>query len=470
VRTHRRVPSVLLGVLITVIAILVVAVTPAAAFEGTNTITFDERDEGESITTQYDDEGIIFSGATPDEPPFVTWDEVSSTNPVLSGFPRFHGPIHGEFVLPGTSTAASVTGLALDVGFIDDPSSVTVTIETTSGTETLAANQFGFNHLETAAINITGFTVEEASYDEYGFEIDNVSFNPATPPPPQPPPPPPPPVTPPPPAPVANTYVALGDSYSSGQSNQPYISGTDTSTDQCHRSALAYPFDASLGLGFYSPHFSFHACSGATISALFAGYKHEPPQLSWLGSADALISLTIGGNDAHFADVIKSCLIFPDCEGRWKDKVNHAIAEMGRYAPNNSESLQRLYMIIAQDAPSAKVVVVGYPRFFPVDPPEHCISEVGPTINRAKMLWIDSEIKHMDQTIEGAVNAARSSYPQVVYAVGSYDAFTHHELCTSSPDMYGVKLSIHEKTREESFHPNINGHHAIAELVEKAYR
>lgn len=265
-------------------------------------------------------------------------------------------------------------------------------------------------------------------------------------------------------------YVALGDSYSSGQSNPPYLLGTDTDADQCHRSALAYAFDTSLNLGFYKPDFSFHACNGAAIKDFFHSYMHEPPQLSWLSGADALVTLTIGGNDASFAKVMASCVLGRGCERHWEKQINQAIFTMGYYSPSNHESLQRLYMIIAKDAPNAKIIVVGYPRFFPVRPPEHCISALGPTINKAKMLWINSEIKRMDTTIESSVDAAHRVYPHVVYAIGSYNAFVHHELCTASPDMYGVKISTSEKTRGESFHPNIYGHQALARLVEKAYR
>jgi hypothetical protein len=192
------------------VVLMLLPIAPAsAAFVGGQTLTFGDYGEGTPITTQYETEGIIFSGAIPDEPPFIAWDGVSDTNPVLSGAPRFHGPIHGEFVTPGTVLPTTVDGLAMDVGYIDDPGSVQLSVITTTGIETLTANELGFNHLETEASNITGFTVEEVGYDEAGFEIDNVSFTPGAPPAPPPPPPAPPPTpsTPPPappPAPTSN--------------------------------------------------------------------------------------------------------------------------------------------------------------------------------------------------------------------------------------------------------------------------
>jgi hypothetical protein len=178
----------------------------AASFVGSITLTFEGFGEGTAITDQYEAEGIIFSGANADEPPMIAWDDAASTNPVLSGDPLFHGPIHATFVVPGSAVPATVDGLAIDVGFINDPGSTTVSIFTTTGTETLIANEEGFDHLESSASNITGFSVEETSFEAEGFEIDNVTFTPpaasptptptSTPTPTPAPPPPPPPVNP----------------------------------------------------------------------------------------------------------------------------------------------------------------------------------------------------------------------------------------------------------------------------------
>jgi lysophospholipase L1-like esterase len=268
------------------------------------------------------------------------------------------------------------------------------------------------------------------------------------------------------PVPVSD-YVALGDSYSAGQGNPPYLAGTDTKRDQCHRSTFGYPFQTSLAVGFFTPQFIFRACSGAVISDFFHGRDGEPPQLSWLKQSDtvSLVTLTIGGNDAYFAEVMRTCVFVSACELIWKHKVDAAIATMGHYSPGNDESLQRLYMMIAKEAPKAKIVVLGYPRFFPVDPPLLCPSELGPVFGKAAMLWINSEIKHMDGVIRGAVMATKRSYPNVVYA-DAYNAFNGHEICTTRPDMYGVKLSLKSKYRAGSFHPNAAGQRALAAIVE----
>jgi peptidoglycan hydrolase-like protein with peptidoglycan-binding domain len=57
-------------------------------------------------------------------------------------------------------------------------------------------------------------------------------------------------------------YVALGDSYSSGEGLDPFLPGTDTLTDTCHRSTQAYSQYV-----FPKPSL-FEACSGQTEAAL----------------------------------------------------------------------------------------------------------------------------------------------------------------------------------------------------------
>ena len=80
--------------------------------------------EGDSVTNQFNSYGIDFSGQSP----FITDDGSSSTNPVISGSPLFQGTIVGTFVIPRTNTPTTVNEFSLDVGYINDPDSVTMTV------------------------------------------------------------------------------------------------------------------------------------------------------------------------------------------------------------------------------------------------------------------------------------------------------------------------------------------------------
>ena len=103
-------------------------------------------------------------------------------------------------------------------------------------------------------------------------------------------------------------YVALGDSYSSGEGNPPFFAGTDGPSDYCHRSPQAYSEVLGAHIGS-AP--LFYACSGAVTSDfLTTSDGTEPPQLTRPGvdSTADLLTMTIGGNDAGFSSVLKACI------------------------------------------------------------------------------------------------------------------------------------------------------------------
>ena len=84
--------------------------------------------------------------------------------------------------------------------------------------------------------------------------------------------------------------------------------GRTAPSDYCHRSPQAYSEVLGAFLGS-AP--LFYACSGAVTSDITSTSKDtEPPQLLAPGvdpSAD-LVTMTIGGNDAGFSDVLKTCI------------------------------------------------------------------------------------------------------------------------------------------------------------------
>src|SRR3954471_10757038 len=105
-------------------------------------------------------------------------------------------------------------------------------------------------------------------------------------------------------------YVALGDSYSSGEGNPPF----DAGSGQCHRSPAAWPRmiarqDPGIDMAAHI------ACSGATSTPLRRRHNGEPPQLRQLRDLDQpadLVTITIGGNDIGFGPVLADCFV-SDC-------------------------------------------------------------------------------------------------------------------------------------------------------------
>lgn len=146
---------------------------------------------------------------------------------------------------------------------------------------------------------------------------------------------------------AAGGYVALGDSYSSGVGAGSYDSGSG----DCRRTPKAYP---ALWAAANSPaSFDFVACSGAVTSDVLN------KQMGPLNSSTSLVSLTIGGNDAGFADVMTTCVL--QSEANCIARVNTAKAFVESTLPGRLDSV---YSQVRAKAPSANVVVLGYPRFY----------------------------------------------------------------------------------------------------------
>src|SRR5689334_24893642 len=92
------------------------------------------------------------------------------------------------------------------------------------------------------------------------------------------------------------SYVALGDSYSSGVGTRTYISdGTS-----CQRSTKAYPYLIAQARGYA---LNFQACSGATTATVTSN------QLGALSSTTKFVTMSVGGNDAGFSSVITECAL-----------------------------------------------------------------------------------------------------------------------------------------------------------------
>ena len=116
----------------------------------------------------------------------------------------------------------------------------------------------------------------------------------------------------------------MGDSYSSGEGASDYEPGTDfddrddawpfnddeEAHNRCHRSGDAYARILG-GNNAFAGGSTFVACSGSVISDLDnPNHKEtgEEPQTDALGEDVSLVTLTLGGNDLGFADVVEDCI------------------------------------------------------------------------------------------------------------------------------------------------------------------
>ena len=239
--------------------------------------------------------------------------------------------------------------------------------------------------------------------------------------------------------PPTNVYVALGDSYSSGEGNPPYEPGTDDEgiPDLCHRSMTAAygpHLDQALKLG----PIAFKACSGAVTNDIFAASANnptEPPQLSWLRPDTKTVTLTIGGNDAGFVHVLTACVPFPliqagfgcsaspQLEAETQARLN-ALAG-GSYATTPAPQSEPIHSILSviqaihNAVPTAAIFFGLYPRLFGKERSHYafnitapgmlaCEVGTGAWIDYKDAQWLNKLGKQLNTDISNAVKAAQS--------------------------------------------------------------
>ncbi|HEY4451915.1 MAG TPA: SGNH/GDSL hydrolase family protein [Solirubrobacteraceae bacterium] len=230
----------------------------------------------------------------------------------------------------------------------------------------------------------------------------------------------------------ASQYVALGDSYSSGVGTRVFYSESGS----CKRSPEAYGPKVAAAKGYT---LSFQACSGAKTTDVNAN------QLGTLSSTTALVTITIGGNDAGFSNVILNCALYYFTCGSAVNEANSYIAT------KLAGVLDTTYNDIRSRASTAHVVVIGYPHLF---------TDTGTTCN-VNFLTGSNEKKlnetgdKLDAVIQARVAAHGFTF------VDPRSAFKPHAVCSSEEWLNGQSNPL-----EESYHPNIKGQARFTTEVE----
>ena len=224
----------------------------------------------------------------------------------------------------------------------------------------------------------------------------------------------------------AERYVALGDSYSSGTGTRTYFDSS------CQKSVYAYPY--LLSQQRPNTQLVFSACSGAKTADVLNN------QVSSLTSGTAIVTITIGGNDAGFSSVITECAK-PEWASVCDTRVNEAQAFIRNTLPSR---LNSVYAQIKSRSPSARVIVLGYPRLF-----------MGVDCNGGT--WFDSDdMTMLNQTADllNSTTSGRAAAYGFTFK-NPTTAFTGHAICSSSEWLNGLSNPV-----GESYHPNKTGHSA----------
>jgi lysophospholipase L1-like esterase len=225
---------------------------------------------------------------------------------------------------------------------------------------------------------------------------------------------------------AGGAYTALGDSYSSGVGSRTYYSDSGS----CYRSPAAYPVLAASRIGAT---LTFAACSGAEVPDV------QNTQLGSLNAGTSYVTVSVGGNDAGFADVVTACAR-PWPYTCWTE-INNANAFIRDTLPGR---LDGLYRAIRSRAPNARVIVVGYPRLFNG---EEC--NVASRISPGEQTELNKTGDLLATTISTRAAAAGFTY------LDPRAAFTGHAVCDDTEWINGLSNPI-----LESYHPNSSGQSA----------
>ncbi|NUR61109.1 MAG: hypothetical protein HOV87_20975 [Catenulispora sp.] len=260
----------------------------------------------------------------------------------------------------------------------------------------------------------------------------------------------------------ADFVVQMGDSYSSGEGATSYLPGTDhgpyaqQKTDSspgetwnaCRRSTNSWIRKTTLptqsrSIGAESDVFDtnldFHstACSGALTTEVlgdpaqdtkwgYDGQFHEVEQLAsgYLDENTTLVTLTLGGNDAGFADAVQGCaqVSCPDDTAQ-KAKINEAVNRV-------SDVIQAIHA----KAPKARVVLLGYPELFDKDDHLLCTNTIMlPPAMTQLNAWGD-----YFTTLDAAMVDTLQRRGVPVTFVDATPFFAGHTVCGNSPGINDV--------------------------------
>lgn len=324
----------------------------------------------------------------------------------------------------------------------------------------------------------------------------------------------------------ADIVVAMGDSFSSGEGassadGADYFRDSDNNgtnagfTNACHRSKNAWALKARLAsnpgssisqrIEGWDPQldFSFIACSGALSEHILPEYDYSTPnaptnalgrtgdgqwgQLSQLdrGFVDentTLVTLSIGGNDARFADIIKQCLSTSATSASLcKDSAlagDSQSLELSTSSRTHSEVPTSVATVLSQikdKAPNATIMLMGYPALFETG--SSCIG-----IAEIDRPWLNTVAADLNSGLQSAASAASTPAGPVVFA-NPTAAFSGKNLCTNPSAINGLVFTLSPgdqvllqfpipgpdfgvNVSQQSIHPNELGTDIYASVME----
>jgi len=301
-------------------------------------------------------------------------------------------------------------------------------------------------------------------------------------------------------APALTGYAALGDSFASGEGNPPYDAGSDTSSDSCHRSTVAYAHQVAQALDLP---LSFYSCSGATTAHVLGPNSvldTEGPELDHpdsINGTTALVTVTVGGDNIGFSHILIRCIeqdveyqaaegvlgilnplnpfSSPSCadEPTFESDVTDAILNLQNAnaicADPTTNALCDTFQSIVARAPDASVIATDYPEIFPSDLAAQECPSLAPILTPDDMNFFNVATELVDAQEAAAARRAGVNFVDVK------QAFVGHAVCGNAGEWFNDPLSqlidflnpfSQVSGLSGAFHPNRQGQRAYAGAIE----
>jgi GDSL-like Lipase/Acylhydrolase family len=302
------------------------------------------------------------------------------------------------------------------------------------------------------------------------------------------------------------SYLGMGDSFASGEGDNQggifYEPGTDENNNKCHLSRRSYPYLLSRGMSLGSFHSI--ACSGAVIDVITQRTQNDEttadtflgswipgyqPQVKYISpvSTPSFLTLSVGGNDVGFANVIAEC-----ATSHYKIPMPNtcryaaSALERGNIAKIIADQYPRLVetyrQLVAATNKKTRIYIVGYPKFIKGSGGS-CGLNV--RLNDEERQLVERGVEYMNQVIKAATATAG------VYYLDIENVLEGKNLCSIVADKEMAVNGLTEGDDKrlpwwaayvvdgvtgvaglgslgignESYHPNHNGHRLMYDKI-----
>lgn len=284
-----------------------------------------------------------------------------------------------------------------------------------------------------------------------------------------------------------------GDSYASGEGAGDYQEGTDEKgnaavlragqeyvpKDMCHRSKYSYQAQVFRSLqdvgAFTGDTYTSYACSGSTVPNLYSpnqqGNNEGPQAQTNPGSGDpdeqfnkipadaSLITLSMGGNDVGFADVVTNCVtgfLGSGCgdSAAIQTKIDGVFgSESG--SPGSMETQVKK---MREQHPNARIIIMGYPQMLA----ETDGAVLGMSVDEQR--WANQQAVALNRSIKAMCERQGVEFvdPNDLFVGTNPDGSSYDHRIGSKDSWFTPLGSVSDYLSQSAFHPNRAGQDAMA--------